>query len=373
MKLSNILLLIFFGQLCHFLNAQTIENNAYLVVPAPFSNAVSIASTIDQVLVVTSDGRTFVSQDAIIWQKFDNQQNTPTAICAYNDGIYGISSSGLVKWAQEEWIFLQPATGFLKTQAGMLYNYGLVGSSSFNRTLFVRRTSDVLTWESLPDFPSFGDNVGNLYDLAANESEVIVSGHSGRFIHYTGNGSWHLKNVGVSDRLYSASFHRDALVFGGTLGKIHVSSDLQNFTQIIDQPSIRHFTRFGGLTVGGGGFKLVYSNNSSDWIELSGPPISSIFQGVAFRGKLLFLGSTNGVSSLVIVSYEQPQVSIDDSDSQIVVSIERQGDALYSLQSSTDLVNWSAVEAAFKQYKEERITWILPKDLDIQFYRALIR
>jgi len=352
---------------------QEIKQQNYKVISTPFTNAVSIAANDTHLVAVTSDEKTYRSTDGITWDQVAKTQSTPANITEHANSIYGVSNQGLVKLKDEKWESLLPASGSLRSQGGLLYNF-----HTQNEELFVRRSIDGVTWESLPSYPNFKDDVGNLYDLAAYGDNIVVTGHSGRFIRTLDDGTWQIQNVGVGDRLYSAVFYHNTLIFGGTTGDIHISNDFETFTQIQNQPSIRALTSYGGIIIGAGGFntdrgKIIYSKNTLEWVILEGTPISSIKQIAVLKEKIYFLGITSDISSLAVAEYKKPNISVELTDDEIVINAPRQGEAFYSLQSSTNLTNWDIVEEFTRQDDEGNTTWSVPKRQSEEFFRVEIK
>jgi hypothetical protein len=178
------------------------------------------------------------------------------------------------------------------------------------------------------------------------------------------DGAWTLRNVGASDRLYSATFCGDRLFVGGIATVYEIdSSATATSTSVGASVNVLH--RVGGLIIGAGGSnpasgRLAYSPDGTTWTTLDGPALPSL-HSLASRGRsVFFVGSSTDGGVIGRFDYSPPPLRLSDTgQGGLQIAIRRSMLGTYTLYESSDLLEWVA-SPLHPTLAPDKLTWSSP-------------
>lgn len=355
------------------LSATKVDGDRYYDIGSSIYSVSSIAATEQYYIATTTTAKTYRSADGSDWAEVAHGQVSPLDLVAFRDSIYGIADGNLTIFNVEAWTIIAPCQGRLKAQGNRLYNFKVVGDA-----LKVRFTEDGATWTDLPVFEAFPTKVGNLYDLAADQDRVVVTGDLGRYLIFN-SGVWEIKNIVGRDRLYSVLSSGNWLFFGGLDGNIYRVDRVGAVDVIPVGTSVRTLVKMGDLVIGLGGFnplsgRVIYSVDGNQWRRLEGSSIPSVHSAAQKGLSMLFAGYSANVSYIGKLTYSPPPVSLLPlGDGRLCVEVIEGALGEYELEVSHDLSVWSA-NLSPQVRDSGTVRWTLEhSEQPIRFYRIQIK
>jgi hypothetical protein len=219
--------------------------------------------------------------------------------------------------------------------------------------------------------------IGNLRAIVYANGQFVVVADDGTIASSTNGANWTLHNSPTTASLYGITYGNKQYVAVGSSGAIITSPDSLNWslqTNSVLTPSTLSAVAWGNnefVAVGEGGWTM-RSGDGTNWISSSSATVNDLYCIIFANGSFLAVGENGAIIETPVPVRSQLGPIVQLPDGTLQVTLRGTAGNSYSIEVSSDLVNWSpltsvTLSSGQGQFADSTSRLVAPR----RFYRAV--